>query len=246
MSRLQTQMVHMVRMLSLLMADQLRSAVLSSVAAYLSMWQQFVQQDCSQPAPLEHGAAAAGGVMVSAAAACTQSSWCLASSSLTCSSWRHASRRGLHRCPPVSLLLASCTIFVQARWNADQSTLAHKPLFGIRLVVSESRIVYEPSLADVQAGVLSCFDAILTRTDGIEDITSKVGPVLAGPALGFSRSCCSTEGCIMLQASPHLRLVAWQQAPALLHRTDMTISQAWHIPELQGAAASALTLCWRC
>ena len=65
---------------------------------------------------------------------------------------------------------------MQAQWNADQPTLAHKPLFGIRLVVIESRIMYEPSLADVQAGVLTCFDNILTRTDGIEDITSKVGP----------------------------------------------------------------------
>ncbi len=82
-------MVHMVRMLSLLMADQLRTAVLSSVAAYLSMWQQFVQQDPSQPAPLEQGAAAAGDVMVSTAAACTRSNWCLPSSSLACSSWRH-------------------------------------------------------------------------------------------------------------------------------------------------------------
>ena len=92
-------MVHMVRMLSLMMADQLRTAVLSSVAAYLSMWQQFVQQDPSQPAPLEQSAAAArgvmapleqsaaaaGGVMVSLAAACTRSHWCLSSSSLPCS-----------------------------------------------------------------------------------------------------------------------------------------------------------------
>lgn len=70
-------------------------------------------------------------------------------------------------------------MFVQARWNADQSALAHKPLFGIRLVVSESRIVYEPTLAEVQAGVLTSFDAILTRTDGIEDITSKVCPIFA-------------------------------------------------------------------
>ena len=82
---LQVRMVHMVRMLSLLMADQLRTAVLSSVAAYLSMWQQFVQQDPSQPAPLKQNAAAAGGVMVSLAAACTRSHWCLSSSSLACS-----------------------------------------------------------------------------------------------------------------------------------------------------------------
>ena len=99
-------------------------------------------------------------------------------------------------------LLACCTVLVQARWNGDQSTLAHKPLFGIRLVVSESRIVYEPSLADVQAGVLTCFDAILARTDGIEDITSKVGLVLgwhqllgaAGHAAHLkAASCCKLD-----------------------------------------------------
>ena len=79
-------MVHMVRMLSLLMADQLRTAVLSSVAAYLRMWQQFVQQDPSQSAPLEQGAAAAGGVMVSTAAFASRSHRCPFSSNLACSS----------------------------------------------------------------------------------------------------------------------------------------------------------------
>lgn len=62
---------------------------------------------------------------------------------------------------------------VQSKWGADLYSSQPRPMFKVRLVMEEGKLNFEPSLADIRDGILASFDSIITRSNNIEDITSK-------------------------------------------------------------------------
>lgn len=47
-------------------------------------------------------------------------------------------------------------------------------MFAIRLVAKDGGFAFEPSLQDLEDGVIAGLDAMMIRTSGIENITVKV------------------------------------------------------------------------
>lgn len=149
-----------IKMLSILMADQLRSAVLGSVKAYRAFWEQFDWPPGSDGARAgfpdnEHLPPAIAGPD---------------GSSTTVAA--HQQGQAPDPASPNALFRATHAI---SAWGGDFYIAATPPLFMQHLVVKDRAIRLEPSVEDVETAVMESYDEIIRATHRVDDISIKVG-----------------------------------------------------------------------
>lgn len=143
------QVMRFVKMISLIMADQLRSAVLGSIDEYVEFWKQYdfdAWQESARAGYHDDALPAAWQPKAPAAE--------VPFSDDANAAWRRS--HAVHK------------------WGEDLFTAVPPPLFTIQLLVKDSAIALSPDLPFLEEAVLASFEDIVTAVQSIDDISVKV------------------------------------------------------------------------
>lgn len=69
---------------------------------------------------------------------------------------------------------APAALHQRARWGQDMYSPTPPPLIEIQLAVEGGSLVFVPSLEEVEASVVQCFDGMMIKTENIHDVSAKV------------------------------------------------------------------------
>ncbi|KAG1667278.1 hypothetical protein FOA52_012567 [Chlamydomonas sp. UWO 241] len=140
------QVVRFVKMLSLVMGDQLRTAVLSSIREYVEFWRRYDFADWHEAARAGLSDAQSGlptaPVGSTAEPASANAEW-----------------RGSHGAP---------------KWGADLFSTVPPPLLQVQIAVRDGAICMVPELELVEEAVMESFDDLLTAVQAVDDISVKL------------------------------------------------------------------------
>ncbi len=172
------QVMRFVKMLSLIMTDQLRTAVFGSIEQYRSFWRQYDfqlwEESMRAGYPDDH----------------TPQDF----DPEACPSKSHAEvvdANTLYR-----------STHATGKWGEDLFTADPPPLFSVQLLVRESEIRLVPSAEEVEAAVVRSFDEMITAAQSVDDISVKMVNVAAEQVASGD----GKHRCLILHLHPSLIL----------------------------------------